>query len=251
MCQMPNIWHIYHTNHQKLSLSEIPNAIIFTTYKQCHCIFATVRTKMVYWIIFFYSLLSLLSLQFIIFSPLSPLFSLTDSLLSHVCHRQSSSPIHHRRSSSPILHRRSSSPISHRLHLASSSPISPGIVIVIIDRNRRGHQRWGEIGVLVMIVGIDVEVRWDLDRGSPVLVGLCWSECFLGLVWVDRGVFWVWVDRSASGLSWSVFCFAMDCGCGGRGGGGGGGDDDGSSVVVVIYCVRYIILMCRKYYFNI
>ena len=51
----------------------------------------------------------------------------------------------------------------------------------------------------------------------------------------------------------SVFCFAMDCGC--HDGGGGGGN---SSVVVVIYCVRYIILlcfyiilMCSKYYFNI
>ena len=51
----------------------------------------------------------------------------------------------------------------------------------------------------------------------------------------------------------SVFCFAMDCGC--HDGGGGGGN---SSVVVVIYCVRYIILlcfyiilMCSKCYFNI
>ena len=44
-----------------------------------------------------------------------------------------------------------------------------------------------------------------------------------------------------------VFCFAMDCGC--HGGGGGGGSGGGS--MVVIYCVRYIILMCRKYYFNV
>ena len=45
----------------------------------------------------------------------------------------------------------------------------------------------------------------------------------------------------------SIFCFAMDCGCHDRGGGGGGG----SSVVVVIYCVRYIILLYCLYYFNI
>ena len=45
----------------------------------------------------------------------------------------------------------------------------------------------------------------------------------------------------------SIFCFAMDCGCHNHGGGGGGG----SSVVVVIYCVRYIILLCYLYYFNV
>ena len=45
----------------------------------------------------------------------------------------------------------------------------------------------------------------------------------------------------------SIFCFAMDCGCH-DGGGGGGGD---SSIVVVIYCVRYIILLCCLYYFNV
>ena len=43
----------------------------------------------------------------------------------------------------------------------------------------------------------------------------------------------------------SVFCFAMDCGCHGGGGGGGG------SSVVVIDCVRYINLLCCLYYFNV
>ena len=43
----------------------------------------------------------------------------------------------------------------------------------------------------------------------------------------------------------SVFCFAMDCGY--HGGGGG----SGNSVVVVIYCIRYIILLCFLYYFNV
>ena len=41
----------------------------------------------------------------------------------------------------------------------------------------------------------------------------------------------------------SVFCFAMDCGC--HGGGGGG---SGSIAVDVIYWVRYIILIYSKYY---
>ena len=43
----------------------------------------------------------------------------------------------------------------------------------------------------------------------------------------------------------SVFCFAMDCGCHGGGGGSGG------SSVVVIDCVRYINLLCCLYYFNV
>ena len=41
----------------------------------------------------------------------------------------------------------------------------------------------------------------------------------------------------------SVFCFAMDCGC--HGGGGG------STAVDVIHWVRYIILLCYLYYFNV
>ena len=44
----------------------------------------------------------------------------------------------------------------------------------------------------------------------------------------------------------SVFCFAMDCGC--HGGGGGGG---GSIAMDVIYWIRYIILLRYLYYFNI
>ena len=44
----------------------------------------------------------------------------------------------------------------------------------------------------------------------------------------------------------SIFCFAMDCGCH-----GGGGGDGNNSVVVVIYCVRYIILLYSLYYFNV
>ena len=47
----------------------------------------------------------------------------------------------------------------------------------------------------------------------------------------------------------SIFCFAMDCGC--HNGGGGGGDGGGSSVVFVNYCVKYIILLCYLYYFNV
>ena len=42
----------------------------------------------------------------------------------------------------------------------------------------------------------------------------------------------------------SVFCFAMDCSY--HGGGGGGG-----TAVDVIYWVRYIILLCCLYHFNV
>ena len=85
MCQMPNIWHIWHichTKHKKHQIPDVPNPIIFTTCKQYRCKFATVRNQNGIILIIFYSLFSLLSLQFILFSSLSPLFSLTGSLSS-------------------------------------------------------------------------------------------------------------------------------------------------------------------------
>ena len=47
MCQMPNIWHICHTKHQKSLLSDVLNLIKFTTCEQYRCKFAMVRTRMV------------------------------------------------------------------------------------------------------------------------------------------------------------------------------------------------------------
>ena len=143
---------------------------------------------------------------FILFS-LSSLFSLFFSLLSHLCFL-SSVLYEEWHKFAPSLFSLTPSPISHRLHFASSSPISPGIVIVIADRNRCGHRCWGEIGVFVTIVGIDVEilimgidveVRWDLDRGLPVLVAFgCWckwvadASSFVGLGCLGFGcVFWI------------------------------------------------------------
>ena len=86
----------------------------------------------------------------------------------------------------------------------------------------------------------------------------CWCKWIRGFGLAVLVVSWVWV-ASANGFCggllmvvvvvvvlFLVFCFAMDCGC--HGGGGGSGC---SSVVVVIYCVRYIILICSKYYFNV
>ena len=77
--------------------------------------------------------------------------------------------------------------------------------------------------------------------------------CFLGLICCASGccsIFNGFCGRLLMTVVvvvvlFSVFCFAMDCGC--HDGGGGGGN---SSVVVVIYCVRYIILLYSLYYFN-
>ena len=74
---MPNIWHIWHTKHQKTFLSDVPNLIKFATYEQYCCKFATIRTKNGIWVNnFLFSFLSHLS------SLYSFLFSLT-SVLSH------------------------------------------------------------------------------------------------------------------------------------------------------------------------
>ena len=129
---------------------------------------------------FFNSIFSLLSLQFILFSSLSPLFSMKNGINLH-------------RFSSLSRHRRSI--------IVDLSPIA--FCIVITDRNRHGHRRWGEIGVFVMIVGIDVEilivgidveVRWDLDRGLLVLVVFgCWCKWIRGFGLAVLVVSWVWV----------------------------------------------------------
>ena len=79
--------------------------------------------------------------------------------------------------------------------------------------------------------------------------------CFLGLICCASGCCSIFNGFCGRLLMivvvvvvlFSVFCFAMDCGCHDGGGGGGGG----SSVVVVIYCVKYIILLCCLYYFNV
>ena len=63
-------WHIWHTKHKKPPLSDVSNAIIYTTYEQYRSIFGTVRIEMLKKYIVFYSF-SLSS--FMTFSLLSSL----------------------------------------------------------------------------------------------------------------------------------------------------------------------------------
>ena len=158
----------------------MPNLKNFATCKQYHCKFATVQTKNgIIFIVFLFCFLSHLS-------------SLHLCFLSSVLYEEWYK-------FAPILFSLTSSPISHRLHFASSSPISLGIVIIIADRNRR----WGEIGVFItivginveiLIVGISVEVRWDLDRGLPVLAGFgCRCKWIRGFGLAVLVVSWVLV----------------------------------------------------------
>ena len=71
MCQMLNIWHIYHTKYRNNALWDVPNFKNYTTWLQYHCKFATVRTNVVKNLLF-YILFSLSSLFIFSF-----LFSLT------------------------------------------------------------------------------------------------------------------------------------------------------------------------------
>ena len=68
MCQMPNIWHIWHTKHKKYLLSDV--IYVPKLYHLCpyRCKFATVRTQMLNQNIVFYSTFSLVSLLILIFS---------------------------------------------------------------------------------------------------------------------------------------------------------------------------------------
>ena len=139
MCQMLNIWHISHTKHQKLILSNVPNLKNFATCKQYHCKFATVQTKNgIIFIVFFilFSLSPLFSLTYVF----SPLFSTKNGINLH----QFSSLSRHRRSlTGCILHR-------HRRSLWASSSSSPSSSPIGIDVG---------IDIEILIVGIDVEVR--------------------------------------------------------------------------------------------
>ena len=73
MCQMPNIWHIWHTKHKKLPLSDVPNLIIFATCEQYPHKFATVRTAVAeVFIIFLFHFLSHLSVNLTLTFTLKP-----------------------------------------------------------------------------------------------------------------------------------------------------------------------------------
>ena len=70
MCQMLNIWHIYHTKYKNDALWDVPNFKNYTTWLQYRCKFATVRTNVVKIYYFIFSFLSPLS-SFFLFSSLS------------------------------------------------------------------------------------------------------------------------------------------------------------------------------------
>ena len=72
MCQMPNIWHIYHTKLKKHQISDVLNPIIFTTCEQYRCKFATVRNRCG---------ISFNNFLFFFLSPLSSLYSFLFSLI--------------------------------------------------------------------------------------------------------------------------------------------------------------------------
>ena len=53
MCQMPNIWHICHTNHKNGALWDVPNLKNYTTWLQYRCKFVTVRTNVAKVLLFY------------------------------------------------------------------------------------------------------------------------------------------------------------------------------------------------------
>ena len=139
---MLNIWHISHTKHQKLNLSNVPNLKNFATCEQYHCKFATVRTKNgIIFIVFLFYFLSPLS------SVYSFLFSLI-SLFSHLCFL-SSVLYEEWHKFAPVLFSLTSSPIHHRRSLTGC----------ILHRHCRSLRALSSSSPIGMDVGIDVEVR--------------------------------------------------------------------------------------------
>ena len=49
MCQMPNIWHIWHTKHKNRVLLDVPNLKNYATLLQYHLKYEMVRTTMAKW----------------------------------------------------------------------------------------------------------------------------------------------------------------------------------------------------------
>ena len=92
MCQMSNIWHIWHTKHKNEALSDVLNLKNYATLLQYSLKYETVQTIMAKYILLFYShLLSphhrYLSLRFLIFVfSLISVFSIC--LPQHVDHQR-------------------------------------------------------------------------------------------------------------------------------------------------------------------
>ena len=49
MCQMPNIWHIWHTKHKNRALADVLNLKNYVTLLQYRLKYETVRTTMAKW----------------------------------------------------------------------------------------------------------------------------------------------------------------------------------------------------------
>ena len=101
MCQMPNIWHIWHTKHKNRALLDVPNLKNYATLLQYRLKYKTVRTAMAKWdiiILLHFSLSSSIDIslrQLYLISSLSVTLYLFPLLLAQEsCSRSLSSPRH-------------------------------------------------------------------------------------------------------------------------------------------------------------
>ena len=84
MCQMPNIWHIWHTKHKNGPSSSVLNVLKLWNMLQYSLIFESVWMKMLFPLIVFYSSFSLHSHHFIPFFSLSSLILPQTFLSTHL-----------------------------------------------------------------------------------------------------------------------------------------------------------------------
>ena len=80
MCQMPNIWHIWHTKYKKRALLDVPNLKNYATLLQYRLKYETIRTTMAEWDIIILLHFSLSSSTYISLFVDSLLFLLSLSL---------------------------------------------------------------------------------------------------------------------------------------------------------------------------
>ena len=169
MCQMPNIWHIWHSKHKNGALSDVPNLKNYVILLQYRLKYETIWTTMAKWdsiILLHFSLSSSVDISLSVNSILFLIsLSLPISSLSSLLKKVSQD------------HSQESCRRSHQSSSLISPPHSPQLAADLVAPSS-GFGWFGGFWVLIW-----VEV---MGGESGNFDGLGWS-CGLWLRWVDSG----------------------------------------------------------------
>ena len=226
MCQMPNIWHIWHSKHKNGALSDVPNLKNYVILLQYRLKYETIWTTMAKWDIIILLHFSLSSSVDISLSVNSILFlislSLPISSLSSLLKKVSQD------------HSQESCRRSHRLTFQSLPPISPVLVVDLTasfsTTRRRSRRPKLRFWLIWWVLGFDLGwgygwwVRWLrwVRLKLWVMASMGWFRWFRLRLWVAVGSwiafeigfwfglrFWVelrWLDFGERWVTVTVLC---------------------------------------------